>query len=411
MKKQQSGTLMTKVIMGVLLAAVVVYLGVYLLRFTGDKLVTTPAIEFTAEDSITVVGYLVRDEETVSSNAEYIDVRVDDGEKIGTNQVLARTYSDVESLQLQKRIDELELSLEQLDSVFVSDVDPSVASTLDQEITNVILSLSRDIVAGDLSRSGDDILTLKSLVLSRSEIFSGSGDVAALRTSLQNELNSLLNSGASSSGTIYSQQSGLFTTQIDGYENYLTIDNLNNFSTSDFDTLESYQATVPSNLFGKYIFGSRWYYICLVTEQYMDIFEDAGSIRMRFVGGYTDDLTMTVESISQPDEQGRCVLILSCNRYMSETSALRRQTVDLIREQYSGIRIPKQALRVDENGQNGVYCLVGVQAQFKEVNIIHEYDDYFIVEQNSDDAYSLHVGDEIIVNAKDLYDGKVIENL
>ena len=96
---------------------------------------------------------------------------------------------------------------------------------------------------------------------------------------------------------------------------------------------------------------------------------------------------------------------------MSETSALRRQTVDLIREQYSGIRIPKQALRVDENGQNGVYCLVGVQAQFKEVNIIHEYDDYFIVEQNSDDAYSLHVGDEIIVNAKDLYDGKVIENL
>lgn len=402
---------MTKVIMGVLLAAVVVYLGVYLLRFTGDKLVTTPAIEFTAEDSITVVGYLVRDEETVSSNAEYIDVRVDDGEKIGTNQVLARTYSDVESLQLQKRIDELELSLEQLDSVFVSDVDPSVASTLDQEITNVILSLSRDIVAGDLSRSGDDILTLKSLVLSRSEIFSGSGDVAALRTSLQNELNSLLNSGASSNGTIYSQQSGLFTTQIDGYENYLTIDNLNNFSTSDFDTLESYQATFPSNLFGKYIFGSRWYYICLVTEQYMDIFEDAGSIRMRFVGGYTDDLTMTVESISQPDEQGRCVLILSCNRYMSETSALRRQTVDLIREQYSGIRIPKQALRVDENGQNGVYCLVGVQAQFKEVNIIHEYDDYFIVEQNSDDAYSLHVGDEIIVNAKDLYDGKVIENL
>ena len=402
---------MTKVIMGVLLAAVVVYLGVYLLRFTGDKLVTTPAIEFTAEDSITVVGYLVRDEETVSSNAEYIDVRVDDGEKIGTNQVLARTYSDVESLQLQKRIDELELSLEQLDSVFVSDVDPSVASTLDQEITNVILSLSRDIVAGDLSRSGNDILTLKSLVLSRSEIFSGSGDVAALRTSLQNELNSLLNSGASSSRTIYSQQSGLFTTQIDGYENYLTIDNLNNFSTSDFDTLESYQATVPSNLFGKYIFGSRWYYICLVTEQYMDIFEDASSIRMRFVGGYTDDLTMTVESISQPDEQGRCVLILSCNRYMSETSALRRQTVDLIREQYSGIRIPKQALRVDENGQNGVYCLVGVQAQFKEVNIIHEYDDYFIVEQNSDDAYSLHVGDEIIVNAKDLYDGKVIENL
>lgn len=346
---------MTKVIMGVLLAAVVVYLGVYLLRFTGDKLVTTPAIEFTAEDSITVVGYLVRDEETVSSNAEYIDVRVDDGEKIGTNQVLARTYSDVESLQLQKRIDELELSLEQLDSVFVSDVDPSVASTLDQEITNVILSLSRDIVAGDLSRSGNDILTLKSLVLSRSEIFSGSGDVAALRTSLQNELNSLLNSGASSSRTIYSQQSGLFTTQIDGYENYLTIDNLNNFSTSDFDTLESYQATVPSNLFGKYIFGSRWYYICLVTEQYMDIFEDASSIRMRFVGGYTDDLTMTVESISQPDEQGRCVLILSCNRYMSETSALRRQTVDLIREQYSGIRIPKQALRVDENGQNGVY--------------------------------------------------------
>ena len=74
--RKQSGTFMTKVIMGVLLAAVVVYLGVYLLRFTGDKLITTPAIEFTAEDSITVVGYLIRDELAVSSNAEYIDVRI-----------------------------------------------------------------------------------------------------------------------------------------------------------------------------------------------------------------------------------------------------------------------------------------------------------------------------------------------
>ena len=409
--RKQSGTFMTKVIMGVLLAAVVVYLGVYLLRFTGDKLITTPAIEFTAEDSITVVGYLIRDELAVSSNAEYIDVRVDDGEKIGENQVLARTYSDIEALQLQKRIDELELSLEQLDSVFVSDSDPSATSTLDNEITNVILSLSRAVAAGDLSDSDNDILALKSLVLSRSEIFSGSGDITALKASLQNELNSLLSSGYSSSGTIYSEHSGLFTTQLDGYENYFTIDNLNDFSTSDFDALESYQASVSSNLFGKYVFGSRWYYISLIDEQDIDIFEQISSIQMRFVGGYTDELSMTVENISQPDEQGRCVLLLSCNRYMSETSALRRQTVDLIKDQYTGIRIPKQALRVDENGQNGVYCLVGIQAKFKEVNVIHEYGDYLIVEQNSDDAYSLHAGDEIIINAKDLYDGKVMENL
>ena len=186
---------------------------------------------------------------------------------------------------------------------------------------------------------------------------------------------------------------------------------MNDFSTSDFDALESYQASVSSNLFGKYVFGSRWYYISLIDEQDIDIFEQISSIQMRFVGGYTDELSMTVENISQPDEQGRCVLLLSCNRYMSETSALRRQTVDLIKDQYTGIRIPKQALRVDENGQNGVYCLVGIQAKFKEVNVIHEYGDYLIVEQNSDDAYSLHAGDEIIINAKDLYDGKVMENL
>ena len=406
MKKQQ-GALMTKVIFIVLLAAVFVYLGVYALSALSDPFQTTPAVEYTAEEALTLVGWLVREEETVSSSAEYIDVRIEEGEKVGVGQVLARTYDSAEDLERQRRIDELELSLEQLEAVFDSDSDPAAAAKLDQQINEVTLALSRATAEGDLSDVENQVLSLKSLVLSRSEIFSGSSDVSALRQSLQLELTTLL-SGASSTGVIPAEHSGLFSTQVDGYEQLLTVEMLDSLDPGDMAALERQSPVSDSDVFGKYIYGIRWYLVALLDESDTALLDGRQTVQMRFTGGYTDLMEMDVVRLSEADSQGRRLLVLSCDHYLSETISLRRQSVEIINEQYSGIRIPQKALRVDESGQTGVYCISGVQAKFKPVEIIYELDNYFIVAQDPSNPSALHVGDEIIVSAKGLYDGKVI---
>ena len=84
---------------------------------------------------------------------------------------------------------------------------------------------------------------------------------------------------------------------------------------------------------------------------------------------------------------------------------------------YEGLRIPKNALRVDADGSSGVYCLVGLRAYRKPVEVLWQGEDYCLVrpvgiETTSESLrqlYTLRAGDEAIVSANDLYDGKVVE--
>ena len=91
-----------------------------------------------------------------------------------------------------------------------------------------------------------------------------------------------------------------------------------------------------------------------------------------------------------------------------------RQSASLIHESYSGIRVPTEALRV-EDGVTGVYCLVGMQAVFKPVDVVYQGSGYYLVEpsKKEDDTENtsssrLRVGDSIIITAEELYNGKVI---
>lgn len=83
------------------------------------------------------------------------------------------------------------------------------------------------------------------------------------------------------------------------------------------------------------------------------------------------DLPVTLTRISAA-ENGKCLIVLKSTRYLSYMTLLREQNAELIISAYDGMRVPKNALRVDENGVSGVYCLVGRVAYFKPVSIVYQ---------------------------------------
>ena len=131
---------------------------------------------------------------------------------------------------------------------------------------------------------------------------------------------------------------------------------------------------------------------------------------------------MTVERVGDPAD-GQCVVVLSTDKYLSDTTLLRRQTVELVFDSITGVRVPKEALRVEqqtvtdeETGEEsqvsvtGVYALVGEQAEFKPVTILSQSDSFALVEAaDVTDRKGLRAGDIVIVASEDLYDGKVIQ--
>ena len=71
-------------------------------------------------------------------------------------------------------------------------------------------------------------------------------------------------------------------------------------------------------------------------------------------------------------ENGKCLIVVQSDRYLSYMTLLREQNAELMLKEYDGLRVPKNALRVDENGVSGVYCLVGRVAYFKPVSIVYQ---------------------------------------
>jgi hypothetical protein len=103
------------------------------------------------------------------------------------------------------------------------------------------------------------------------------------------------------------------------------------------------------------------------------------------------------------------VLVFETGTLPSSFNYLRHQTVQIVREYYTGCRIPITALRV-VNGQPGVYVLQGSKIIFKKVEPLYEYDGYIIsADKSGSDGSYLAKNDFIVTKGKDLYDGKIVE--
>ena len=90
----------------------------------------------------------------------------------------------------------------------------------------------------------------------------------------------------------------------------------------------------------------------------------------------------------------------------SELAAMRKGTMTVIKQEYSGLRVPKKALRVVDS-QKGVYVVNGMQIKFIPVEITYTADT-FILCKKSDENGALKLYDQVVVKGKNLYDGKII---
>ena len=102
------------------------------------------------------------------------------------------------------------------------------------------------------------------------------------------------------------------------------------------------------------------------------------------------------------------LLVLSCDRYMQNVTLLRQQSADIVFVSHAGLRVPKSAVHVDKNSQPGVYVLEGATAVWKPIQILHDNGESYVVELDRTSTSNLWPGDEVIVGAKNLYDGKVV---
>ena len=148
--------------------------------------------------------------------------------------------------------------------------------------------------------------------------------------------------------------------------------------------------------------------------------EEQDSLALRFSKGVDRDLPVKLESVGTR-ENGQVVAVFRGDSYLRELTLLRQQRAQVIYGCTEGIRVPKESLRAlrtesdRDTGERtaeeatGIYCVVGLTARFKPVEILYTADHFVLIQPaTTDNTLRLRAGEEIIVSARDLFDGKII---
>ena len=418
MKNSSFGTkcLLLAVTLGVL-----AYFGIQGLQYLGDPLTTTLAYNYQVEEGMDLSGYVVRREQVLADEASgLLRLQRSEGEKVGAGGTVALVYADQTSLDRQREIDELSGRIEQLQFAQEASLGSEVSLKLDAQIMRSLLDYRAELAAGRLDNAEEHETELKSLVLKRDYTYSDTEDLSGQIAELQSQLKELKAQAASSVRADKAPVSGVYSAVMDGYETVLTPGLLADMTPSQLNAVQA-DETLTSQT-GKLILGDSWYYaVTMSADQAKALRDSGGTMTLRFAKGVEQDQTVTLYAVG-PEEQGRVVVTFRGAYNMAQVTLLRRQSAQLIWRTVAGIRVPNEALRaantkVDQEGNRttveslGVYCVVGMEARFKPVEVLYSGDGFVLVRSTAasdQESLRLRPGDEIIISAKDLYDGKVV---
>jgi len=372
---------------GLLFLAVACYIGVYLYRALANTYVTREAISYAVEETLSAQGYIVRTETVLTEGGVNALPIVGEGEKVAAGQAIAVEYLSTTALETASEIRSLRLKIAQLESLGVANDDASF---------NAVLQLSSAIHSHDLRRL-DEI----SLFIDTS-IFAHETDLHLLQSRLRE-----LEGKSTGARIINAEMSGTFSHVVDGFE-HINPDMLFEMSPADLVSFFETPLFVHGN--AKLITEFKWYYVAVMG------FEDAFQLatgqmkNVQFFGAYNAEVEMRVESIGR-SEDGLCVVVFSSDRGIHDVAPMRSLRADVVVNVITGIRVPKEAIHLDDDGNTFIYLQTSGYAEEVKVEILNppgEIGDSYLVRDGAEAGTPLRVDSIIIVRANNLYHGKVV---
>lgn len=368
---------------------------------------TETAVYSNIADGLNITGIIIRNETLVTmTGGGVMHFIIGDGNRVSKDGIIANIY-DTESASI---------TLEKMDSVNgkIADIEEMLsyndleAADLDMINSKIKQNLNNLIVSGSggnydsFSQKSEELLSSYNR---RQAAMGQTADFSAQLTALNAEKQQLSASLPAAKGTLTADRSGYFVSKADGYENILKCDNLEALTPEYLGNIKA--ESVDSAVVGKIVSDYEWYIAAEVTINESLNYKEGDSLTIYTSVKSYPKLPATVSKINISESGSSAVVLFACNDMNSELATMRSGPMTVVKKEYSGLKVPKGALRVVDS-KRGVYVLTGMQVKFVEVNVLFTDGDYMICEKQTSDDTVLRLYDEVIVKGKNLYDGKII---
>ena len=398
-------------------AALAVYLVIVVISAFSNVRETEPAVHVSVNDSFMSTGWFFRDEQIVSGSASgSVKHVVYSGERVQQDAALALVYADEQSLALSREIEPLENRIRLLDSALETVGNTSDSANVDQMITLTIQQMADQAKTGQGNGMSSSADTLRTLSLQSVSSSVDTLDIQSERDALEAERAALEQQLSGQTTELTAPISGYYSEVVDGYENVLTRAALENLTLGEFRTLtQSPEKIDAGQVLGKMIQGFTWYLAAEIPTEQADRLSEGQDLRVNFTQASLET-PVSVYSIIREHGSDTALLVLEGTEFNSEMVSMREQPVEIILATYSGLKVPKSAVRIEESTNSDgtttqrtvVYILSGGVEKSKIINPLYEAEDYYVVEQSATNWDMLVENDQIVVRGRNLQNNMVV---
>ena len=396
-------------------AAAAVFICVQLFNIAAQPYSTQTATRQTVLSTVDVELFVLRDESLLMGEGGYTVVPLAaNAERIAKGSTVAAYFTSgeaannyVNSSRIKDKLESYKTIDKQLSLANV-DMD-KLSESVDGAFNDIVNSAYLDDYSAlaDIKLDFLERLSLKQISLGKSI------DCSAKIASLEGQL-AALESSAVPEKIVTADRSGYFVSELDGYENAIPFDTYKNASIESIEAaLKSEKAPAPAGCLGKVIAGYDWYLLGVLDTVSATALKKGSTVKLIIGASSEDSLEVTVNSVSDVSD-GKAAVVFKCKRMNEQLATMRKVNAKVVFAELTGLKVDKQAIRVNAEGENGVYVIRGNIVSYRSLNVVYSEDTFVIAkapDSGSDielSAPHLKLYDEIVISGKDLRDGMVI---
>ncbi len=406
-------------VISLLLIAYIIY---HLIGGGSPDIATIAAESVTGRELIPLDGYIMRNELVLSASSQGdVNYLYADGIKVRKGAPVASVYADG-GKNVRSQIIELDRKLELLQSSSLgANITVSDTKIIDAQIASLYSVIHERIRVGDLEytlRKKDELLVLLN---KRRIIVQNVENYDDKITALNSQRGGLTSQLTNITETVKAPSPGYFYSGLDGYESVFSSSKLDKMTLADFDAMITAAPNAGGYGIGKLVSDYNWYIACPVKTEQLRYFSAGTKYSVIFPYSSDTELTMTLNKIIEQTDEDHAVLVFGTGIMPENFNYLRKQTIEIIRDSYTGYRVPVESVRIVD-GRQGVYTLNGNFVRFKLIEPLFESEGYFYVKEyehinedkraaafENNGAGYLALNDLVITKGKGLYDGRVVE--
>lgn len=368
-----------------------------------DDYTTETATVYSSAEKVTFNGVYVRNETIVSGGKNgVLSYPSSDGSKVAKDSVVAYVYRSANDIYINQQIENLKneveiLKKEQSPGTTVVAQPEFISSLIDEKYRTITTLAARNDLSSLRSESNDfQMLTgIYQIVIGEETDYNDRIE------QLEKQIKLLEAKQNNPIDIITVPNSGYFISYVDGYEDILSTDKLSSITADDIKEViknDGYNAAkVSKKAVGKIVDDYEWDLVGIVNPKDAS-FNPGKEVKVK-LSSTPDLLTAKITDVIETDDPEECVIVLSCEKLNFNLVQYRTERVEIILDDFNGIKVPREAVRFNKNNEKGVYVLLGQRIAFKKVDVIYECDEYLLSAITSDTGY-ISVYEDIILSGE-----------